>query len=481
MTTRRDIIAPTAAVACVLSMMAVVQSSVAQTPEAPAYLQPGDILFVEARPWVDWWTGFDNDGWDHVAMYIGDDLFVEATDYPGSSCVRITPLWVFNLWAESVAFGTVTPATGAQRLAAVEFALSQLERPYQHADICWWANADPDDPEDFFSDWWYCSELVWAAYLNQGINIDADPAPPPPEEGGDGIHLWVSPQELADDDDVDLYVDGPPGAPVVPDGPTDVYRFSTHVYSTSAIDPDNEDMYYQWDWGEYLGPWYLFPRGSGDTVVRPHTWLTLGTHNVKVRAKDYWGNVGPWSPVLPVTVHSWFGGGGGSCFLAGSRVTMADGSQKNIENIEIGEAVRSYDAATRREIIGCVRKTLRHEADEMGEYYVVINNRLRVTPNHGLYMNGDWIRAGDVTVGCLLGTTGIEVTSVERIYEPVPTYHLIVERQTSSHGLGAQEGEAPPHGSVESVNLPYIVEEYLTNKGSDQEFKESQEQEQQNR
>ena len=33
-------------------------------------------------------------------------------------------------------------------------------------------NANPDDPNDYLSDDWYCTELIWAAYYNQGIDID---------------------------------------------------------------------------------------------------------------------------------------------------------------------------------------------------------------------------------------------------------------------------------------------------------------------
>ncbi|MDY7108134.1 MAG: YiiX/YebB-like N1pC/P60 family cysteine hydrolase [Planctomycetota bacterium] len=449
----------------------------AQGPEGPDHLQVGDLLFVEGKSWVHWWTGFDVDGWDHVALYIGNDECIEATDYPGSSCVRVTPLALFAVWAEDMTFGRVTTATPEQREAAVEFAFTQLGRPYQDAHICWWANADPDDPDDPFSDCWYCAELVWAAYLHQGINIDADPTPPPPEEGGDGIHLYVSPQEIADDDDVELYGDAPPAAPTKPEGPADVLRFATRLYSTSAIDPENESLYYQWDWGDStgLGPWYLFPRGSGETVVRAHTWLELGTHNVKVRARDLWGNIGPWSPVLPVTVRSWFDGGGGggvACFPPGSRVTMADGSMTNIEEVRVGDAVRSYDRQAGREIIGIVSRTLRHEPAEMGAYYLVINGQLRITPNHLIYHGGDWIRAGDVTLGCALSTTGVEVTSVRRVFEPVPTYHLVVGGPWDPLGMQG-EGEGGGHPD-DAGGLPYYVEDYLTNKGAEQESWESE-------
>ena len=35
-------------------------------------------------------------------------------------------------------------------------------------------NPDPDDPNDPLSDDWYCTELIWAAYYNQGIDIDSN-------------------------------------------------------------------------------------------------------------------------------------------------------------------------------------------------------------------------------------------------------------------------------------------------------------------
>jgi hypothetical protein len=34
-------------------------------------------------------------------------------------------------------------------------------------------NSDPNDPNDLLSDSWYCTELIWAAYYNQGINIES--------------------------------------------------------------------------------------------------------------------------------------------------------------------------------------------------------------------------------------------------------------------------------------------------------------------
>ena len=40
------------------------------------------------------------------------------------------------------------------------------------------------------------------------------------------------------------------------------------------------------------------------------------------------------------------GGGGGDCFIAGTQITMADGTTKNIENIVIGDKVKTVDIET---------------------------------------------------------------------------------------------------------------------------------------
>lgn len=95
------------------------------------------------------------------------------------------------------------------------------------------------------------------------------------------------------------------GRPDKPYGPIYVIRFDTHLYKTNAINPSGAStIYYQWDWGEYLGEWYG-PRTSGAMESKSHTWLTLGTHNVKVRAgdtSDGSGWVSEWSDTLEVTV-----------------------------------------------------------------------------------------------------------------------------------------------------------------------------------
>lgn len=55
--------------------------------------------------------------------------------------------------------------TQSQKDSAVNFAISQLGKDYK-LDLK--KDYSPDEPD------WYCSELVWAAYYNQGVDIETN-------------------------------------------------------------------------------------------------------------------------------------------------------------------------------------------------------------------------------------------------------------------------------------------------------------------
>jgi hypothetical protein len=119
-----------------------------------------------------------------------------------------------------------------------------------------------------------------------------------------------------------------------------------------------------------------------------------------------------------------------TCFLAGTKVIMADGTYKNIEEIVEGDLVLSYDENT-GEMLPCeVIGTFHHTPEEMGEYYLVINGGLKVTPNHRFYSKGTWVYAGNLQVGDSLFSQDQDneylVNSIERIYERLPSYDLEV-------------------------------------------------------
>lgn len=121
-----------------------------------------------------------------------------------------------------------------------------------------------------------------------------------------------------------------------------------------------------------------------------------------------------------------------SCFLEGTKVLLADGSSKCIEDIAEGEKILSFNPIEGKFSYASVVRVYKHEPEEMPPYYLVINNRLRITPNHLVYVNGRWVTAENIRVGDILfGYNHPEkVISIQKVYRRVTTYDISV---TSYH------------------------------------------------
>ncbi len=139
-----------------------------------------------------------------------------------------------------------------------------------------------------------------------------------------------------------------------------------------------------------------------------------------------------------------------SCFLADTKIKMAEGAVKNIQDIQIGDLVESFDEKTQEYKPGRVTNVFHHSPEEMTDYYLMLNDDLKVTPNHPVYVNGKWIAADELQIGDYFGT---KITSIQRVYQQVPTYNFEVEPYhtynvvwgtTTSivHNMGAETGES---------------------------------------
>ncbi len=121
-------------------------------------------------------------------------------------------------------------------------------------------------------------------------------------------------------------------------------------------------------------------------------------------------------------------GGGGGCFLPDTAILMADGSYKRIDQIKIGDyiktkAIEADPGLTDAKVWGV------HQASVDG--YLIINSHLKVTPNHKIYVNKAWMDAGSIQVGdALTDDKGqqIPVTSVEYQKGKTAVYNLQVEK-----------------------------------------------------
>jgi hypothetical protein len=136
-----------------------------------------------------------------------------------------------------------------------------------------------------------------------------------------------------------------------------------------------------------------------------------------------------------------------SCFVGGTPVTMADGSRRPIESLAPGDMALAYDLVNRVTRPARVIEVMRHGPEEMGEYFLLINRQLGVTPNHMLLVNGKLMRADRVRVSDRIGSAlgeGMLVRLIEEKPSSVPTYNI---------KLAAPEGGGP----LEQVHAAYLV------------------------
>jgi len=94
----------------------------------------------------------------------------------------------------------------------------------------------------------------------------------------------------------------PPETPDAPDGPDEWIRDVECTFSAVTTDPEGEQIYYLFDWGDGYNSGWVGPYASGQTAEEEHAWSELGDYEVKVRAKDIWGVVSDWSNISIISI-----------------------------------------------------------------------------------------------------------------------------------------------------------------------------------
>ena len=137
-----------------------------------------------------------------------------------------------------------------------------------------------------------------------------DPGPMVPGKGGwitmDGVtweqigdvglnynwNIWAEVKILSD----------PPEKPQRPDGPIEGIVGVEYTFSTSTTDPEGEQVYYLWDWGDSASTDWLGPFDSGETVYASHIWTEADTYNITVKAKDVYNVESNWSDAKTIYI-----------------------------------------------------------------------------------------------------------------------------------------------------------------------------------
>jgi PKD repeat protein len=113
------------------------------------------------------------------------------------------------------------------------------------------------------------------------------------------------------------------------------------------------------------------------------------------------------------------------CFIAGTLIQLPSGI-KSIEDIKVGDVVTSFDLKTNSIKESNVTRLTVH--DDFS--YMIINGIIKTTSNHPFYSDGNWIEAGNLSIGDkILHVDGLEHTieTIELSDESATVYNFEVE------------------------------------------------------
>ncbi len=125
------------------------------------------------------------------------------------------------------------------------------------------------------------------------------------------------------------------------------------------------------------------------------------------------------------------GGTGCGCFIKGTKVIMADGKTREIQNIRPGESILSYNLIRKKHDKSRVDELQIHNNYPGG--YFIINNSLRVTDNHHFWVNNNlWQRADTLKRGDFLINSKGRTILIQKI-EHVEGNNTVYNLHTSNH------------------------------------------------
>jgi len=94
-----------------------------------------------------------------------------------------------------------------------------------------------------------------------------------------------------------------PEPPIV-DGPEFGKIGKEYQYSAITTDPDENQIFYNFDWGDGTSTGWLGPFDSGQVTIASHTWSKSGNYSLKVKAKNMRGAESYWSEPCTVQIVS---------------------------------------------------------------------------------------------------------------------------------------------------------------------------------
>ena len=87
----------------------------------------------------------------------------------------------------------------------------------------------------------------------------------------------------------------PPETPTIPEGPNEGVSGVEYNFSSNTTEPDEDSIFYMFDWGDGNISNWVGPYASGETGEASHSWADIGEYEIKAIAKDINGVKSNWS------------------------------------------------------------------------------------------------------------------------------------------------------------------------------------------
>ena len=117
-----------------------------------------------------------------------------------------------------------------------------------------------------------------------------------------------------------------PPTPAILTGGGRVPPLQNLQFSLAATDPEDNMVYYRWDWGDGQISDWLGPYNSGASVLAEHFWTDYGDYDVTVKVRDPFGEESAWSAPAAVRVSCCVGrvGDANSTGVYPDEITLGD-------------------------------------------------------------------------------------------------------------------------------------------------------------
>jgi hypothetical protein len=94
----------------------------------------------------------------------------------------------------------------------------------------------------------------------------------------------------------------PPQTPTTPQGTNRGKPDVEYTFTTTTTDPDGDDVFYQWDFGDGTITDWMGPYDPEYHAFASHIWSEKGSYDIRVKAKDLHNSESDWSQTLHINI-----------------------------------------------------------------------------------------------------------------------------------------------------------------------------------